>query len=60
MRCDVLINIKYKKLYGTRYDCYYYNVKVNEKKDVYLPDSGTILLVERSPFLGRLWWLIVV
>lgn len=60
VKSDMVINIKYKKPYGIRYDCYYNNVKVDKKKGVRLPDSGTILLVERSPFLGHLWWLIVV
>lgn len=54
------IQLKYKKPYGIRYDCYYNDVKINKRFHDDLPKSGTIVLIERNSFLSKLWWLIAI
>lgn len=54
------IQLKYKKPYGIRYDCYYNDEKINKKFHDDLPKSGTIILVEKNIFLSKLWWLMAI
>lgn len=54
------IEIKHKKPYGICYDCYVNNNIVKKNSEISIPDEGEIVLVERSIFLSKLWWLLII
>lgn len=54
------IEMKYKKPYGLRYDCYFNNHSIQKNSLISLPDDGEIVFIERSVFLSKFWWLLAI
>lgn len=51
------INLIRKKPYGTFYDLFLDDKKINPKKEVELNKNSTLYLIERNIVLSRFWWL---
>lgn len=59
-KMTMIVNLKYQKPYGLRYDCYYNNKKISKKDSISLSEEGEILLIERNVFLSKAWWIISI